>query len=208
MDHPLQRLALAAAALLLTAGGAAAQACLGLPTRDGEIALAAAGGRADGDTRYGAELAADVSGPTAFGFAYDGIGDDGDRQHFTGRLAYDFFLVEPEVCAVAGVLFDTAPTAGIEDRLGFPVGLGLGKTVAGPGFSTTVFAVPQYVWVREERERAPSGGAGRETVSSSEFMAEAGVTLRFLTFYVGGSLVATSFEESDPGFRIRAGLVF
>lgn len=204
MRHPIPGLAVAVTALLFTTGGAAAQACLGLPTRDGQIALAAAGSRTDGDTRYGVELAADVSGPTAFAFAYDGIDGEGDRQVFSGRVTYDFFLVEPEVCAVGGALFDTAPGAGIEDRLGFPVGLGLGKTVPGPGFSATVFAVPQYVWVRETRSEIPD----EKTVSSSEFMAEAGVTLRLLAFYVGGSFLATTFDDSDPGFRLRAGLVF
>lgn len=197
--------ALAAATLLFAAGSAAAQACLGLPTRDGQISLAGTAGSLDDDSRFGVEFNADVTGPAAFGFAWDGAGTEGDRQIFTGRVSYDFFLLEPALCAVAGVLYDDAPAPGIDDRLGVPVGIGIGKTLPAERFSATIFAVPQYVWMRESLA-VPEGGDDSRT--SSEFMAEAGVNLRFLTFYVGGSVLATTFDDADPGLRLRAGLIF
>lgn len=197
--------ALAATALLLSAGAVAGQSCLGLPTRDGQIALAAAAGSLDGETQYGGEFMADVTGPAAFGFGYGGVGADGDRQIFTARASYDFFLLEPDLCAVAGVTFDNAPGGGLDERLGVPIGIGVGKTIRGRAFSTTIFAVPQYVWVREKSALA---GADDDIDTSNQFMAEAGVTLRFQALYIGGSAIVTTFDDNDPGFRIRAGLVF
>lgn len=197
-----------AAALLLAAGGAAAQSCLGIPTRDGQISLAAVGGSLDGEGQYGGEFTADVTGPAAFAIGYGGIGADGDRQIFTARASYDFFLIEPSVCGVAGLWFDSAPGVGLDERLGVPVGVGIGKTLRGDRFSTTVFAVPQYVWLREKLTPLLAPDAEGETVTSNEFMAEAGVTFGFLPFYVGGSVLVTTFDDSDPGFRLRAGLMF
>jgi hypothetical protein len=196
--------ALAAAALLVYAGSAAAQACLGLPTRDGQITLAGTAADLDDDTRFGVEFTADVSGPAAFGFAYDGAGTDGDRQLFMARVSYDFFLIEPAVCGVAGVLYDDAPAAGIDDRLGVPVGIGIGKTLPAESFSATLYAVPQYVWLRESLV----ADAEDDTRTSNEFMAELGLNLRFRPVYVGGGVVVDTFDDSDPAFRIRAGLIF
>lgn len=196
---------LAGAALLLGATSAAAQACLGLPTRDGEITVAGVYADMDGDTHYGVEMSADVSGPGTFGFGYAGLGSDGDRKIVSARASYDFFLVEPAMCGVAGVFFDDDPAPGVDERLGVPVGVGIGKTLRSPGFSTTVFAVPQYVWLREKPRLEGEDG---DAETSHEFMAEAGVTLGLRPFFVGGSVLVDTFEGSDPGFRIRAGLMF
>lgn len=199
--------ALAASILFLTAAAASAQACLGLPSRDGQIAVAAAAGSLDGDTQYGGEFSADVTGPAAFGFGYGGVGADGDRQIFTARASYDFFLLEPAICGVAGVLYDTAPGGDVDHRLGIPVGIGIGKTLRSERFTATVFAVPQYVWTRE-KVLLLQDVSGDDVRTSNEFMAEAGVTVGVLPFYVGGSVVVTTFDDNDPGFRIRAGLMF
>ena len=205
MRHVSVLPALAGAALLLSAAGAAAQSCLGLPTQDGEISLAGVYANLDDDSHYGVEMTADVSGPAAFGFGYAGLGADGDRKIVSARASYDFFLIEPAVCGVAGVFFDDNPAPGIDERLGVPIGLGIGKTLRSPSFSTTVFAIPQYVWLREKQVL---DGVTGDAETSHEFMAEAGVTLGFRPFFVGGSVVVDTFEGSDPGFRIRAGLLF
>lgn len=196
---------LAAASLLFGATSAAAQACLGLPTRDGEMTVAGVYASLDGDSHYGAELSADVSGPAAFSFGYAGLGADGDRKILHARASYDFFLIEPAICGVAGVLFDDDPAPGIDQRLGVPVGIGIGKTLRSPRFSTTVFAIPQYVWLRET---PILDGLDGDAETSNEFMAEAGVTFGLQALFVGGSVVVDTFEGSDPGFRIRAGLRF
>lgn len=205
MRHPFLPAATAVTALLLSAGAAAAQACLGLPTRDGQIAVAATGTH-DGDTRFGGEFTADVTGPAAFSFGYGGLGGDDDRQQFTARASYEFYLVDPSVCAIGGVLYEDTPEGAVQERLGVPLGFGIGKTIRGRQLDATVFGIPQYVWLQDERVILPGGET--DTESSNEFMAETGITLGFRSFYVGGSVVVTTFDDSDPGFRIRAGLLF
>lgn len=193
----------ATAATLTTAGAATAQECLGLPTRDGDVALAGTAGGFQDDAHFGAEFTADVSGPAAFAFSYGAGGGDDDRQMFTGRASYDFYLVEPAVCVVAGVLYDDAPGGLVEERWGVPLGFGFGKTLRSDDLTTTVFAVPQYVFVREQRLE----GLELDTETDSEFMGEAGVTLGFRPFFLGGSVVVSSFDD-DAAFRIRGGLLF
>lgn len=201
MSHRSFSAAAAVAVLTLSAGGAAAQACLGLPTRDGQVAVAGMGDFSEID-RYGAEFNVDVTGPAAIGFSYGADTSDGGRRVFAGRVSYDFFLVEPSICAVAGLRFANDEAPDVDERLGVPVGIGFGKRIRGDRFSTTVFAVPQYVWLREKRL------ASDDVVTSNEFQAEAGVTLGFVPFYVGGAIVVTTIDEADPAFRIRAGLTF
>jgi hypothetical protein len=189
----------------LTAGGSAAQTCLGIPSADGQVAIAASSQRADGDTDFGAEFNADVTGPAAFGFQYGGLGADGDRATYAARASYDFYLVEPAVCAVAGVLYASDPTVSVESRLGVPIGLGVGKTLHAQRFSATVYAVPQYVWLRDT---PVSAGGDADPETSNEFMAETGVTFAFRPLYVGGAFTVTTFDGSEPGFRLRAGFLF
>ena len=68
MSRTSLALATATAALLSTAGAAAAQACLGLPTRDGQIAVAGAYGVNDAYNTLGGQFHIDVTGPASFGF--------------------------------------------------------------------------------------------------------------------------------------------
>ncbi len=200
MVIPVVAVAMAA----LPAQRAAAQACLGLPTRDGAIAVAAVADLGQGDAAYGAEFTADVSGPASFRFGYTDAGD-GDARTFTGLASYDFFLVEPSVCAVGGVTYVADPEPHVADRLGVPVGLGIGKTLAYPHYSATIYALPQYVWVRE---KVTDPLRGETTGTSNEFRAEAGATLALFPFYVGGAVVVSTVGDGDPAFRLRLGLTF
>ncbi|NIP80950.1 MAG: hypothetical protein GWM90_17730, partial [Gemmatimonadetes bacterium] len=63
----------------------------------------------------------------------------GDSQVFTGRLSYDFFLVEPAVCAVAGVRYATDEAPGVDERFGVPVGIGIGKRLRGERVDVIVY---------------------------------------------------------------------
>jgi len=204
MSRPCRTALLAVTALLFTAGAAAAQACLGIPSRDGQIALAGAYTRMNDFDAVGGEFHVDVSGPASFGFAYSrdfaraSTGDADDVNSFEARLAYELFLVDPSVCAVAGVRYLDAPV----ERLGVPVGFGFGKTLRGDRLSATLYGLPQYVWLRQDL-------IGTDDVeTSNEFMAEAGVTLGFLPFFVGGAVVVSTMDDDDARFRLRAGFLF
>lgn len=208
MSRTSLALATATAALLATAGAAAAQACLGLPTRDGQIAVAGAYGVNDAYNTLGGQFHIDVTGPASFGFGYsrdtgmDDLAGGGEQSAdlFEARGAYEMYLLEPSICAVAGVWYQDV--TGV-DQIGVPVGFGFGKTLRGTSVSTTLYAIPQYVWLRTSFDDALLSDD-----TSSEFMGEAGLTLGFLQFYLGGGVVVTTIDDQDPRLTFRAGLLF
>ncbi|MFP4624063.1 MAG: hypothetical protein ACLFRX_07805 [Gemmatimonadota bacterium] len=209
MRRPLTLL-LTLAALAGVAAPAAAQACLGIPTRDGQIAVAGALGLADDYDTAGGEFHVDPTGPASFSFGYardfgtDELvgGGDPDAIHlFSARAAYEFYLLDPSICAVAGVWYRDS----VHEQLGIPVGFGFGKTLRSRRMSATVYALPQYVRVRESFGHSPSGSV-EET--SNEFMAEAGANVAFAHLYFGGGVVVTTIGDAEPRFQLRAGLIF
>lgn len=197
-------LVLTAAGLLGGATGASAQACLGLPTGDGAVALAGSYTTVEGSDEVGGEFNADVTGPGAFGFAYRTDRDDDGPSTYEVRGAYDLYLLEPSICGVAGLRFMDLESGAVSERLGVPVGFGVGKTLGAGRLTATVYAIPQYMWVREVR----SGTLGDEEVeTSNEFTGEAGVTFGVLPLFVNGAITLDTLGN-EPGFRIRLGILF
>lgn len=205
---------LAVAMLLSTAAAAAAQACIGLPTRDGQIAVAGAYSRMDDLNAVGGQFHADVSGPFSLGFGYsrefgrseallDGV--SGDVQIYDARASYELYLLDPSVCVVTGLWYMDNARPGVEERLGVPLGFGFGKTLRGPSASATLYALPQYVWLRQVDD-VPDGDERVRT--SNEFMGEAGVTFGFAPFYVGGAYLVSTVSDPDSRFMLRAGFIF
>ena len=197
-----------AAALLSTTlvpGALSAQACLGLPSADGQIAVAGAATLMDGEVRPGGEFHVDVTGPASFRAEYDHGHDDGVGRTFSVLGGYELFLLEPSICAVAGALYTTDPAPQVDERLGISAGFGIGKTLRTERLTATVYAVPRYVRLQE----TVTDLAGvEETVGTNELLAEAGVTVGLAPLYVGGAVVLSTFGEADAGFRIRVGILF
>lgn len=204
--------ALASAALAPT--GLAAQACLGLPSADGQIAVAATGTMVDGDPVLGGEFHVDVTGPASFRIGYneghtetfatpDGAVEARVGPSYSALGAYELFLLDPSICALGGVTYATDAGPGIDDRLGISLGFGLGKTLEADAFTATIYATPRYVWVQET-----ASVAGVAQTTSNEFMAEAGVTFGFFPFFVGGGVTLSTIGDADPGLRVRAGILF
>ena len=202
--------AVAAAAFIPTA--VAAQACLGLPSSDGQIAVAGTGTLVNGDLELGGEFHVDVTGPASFRVGYNNGHTEtfstpgGDVESRIGRgysalASYELFLIDPSVCAVGGVSYTSDAGPGVEDQLGINLGFGLGKTLQAESFSATIYAVPQYVRLQQKNVLD-------ETVHSNEVMAEAGVTFGFFPFFVGGGVTLTTIGDGDPGLRVRAGILF
>ena len=205
-------LAVAAAAAALIPTGLAAQACLGLPSADGQLGVAGTGTFVNGDFELGGEFHVDVTGPASFRVGYDNghletfATTEGDVETRVGRGysalgSYELFLLDPSICALGGVTYATDAGPGIDDRFGVALGFGLGKTLEAESFSATIYATPRYLWVRESTVLD-------ETVDSNEFMAEAGVTFGFFPFFVGGGVTLSTIDDGDPGLRFRAGILF
>lgn len=190
-------------ATLGSASTAAAQACIGVPSRDGEIAVAGIYARGDDHSEAGGEFHADLSGPASLAFGYRTGLDDSEQTTYEGRAAYQLDLVEPSLCGVAGLRFDDDPAPGVSERLSVPLGFGVGKTLYRSALTTTIYAIPQYVWVRETRTDVVDS----DTETSSEFSGELGLTFGVMPVFLNTALVVNTVDE-DPAFRIRLGLLF
>ena len=195
--------ALGTSFLLAGTGLASAQSCLGFPSRDGDLVVAGSYATMDGASEVGGDFHADVSGPTGFGFAYRTGLDDGAPSTYEARISYDLYLLEPSVCVVAGVKYMDAEGTTAE-RLGIPVGIGIGKTLDTGRLATTVYAIPQVMWTRAERADALGGDA---VDTSTEFVGEAGLTIGLLPVFVNGAITLNTLDD-EPSFRIRLGLLF
>lgn len=201
-------LAAALVASALVPAGVTAQACLGLPSADGQIAVGATGVYSAGDVDLGGEFHVDVTGPASFRIGYDnghtetfGSAEARVGRGYSALGAYEFFLLDPSICALAGAVYYTDAGPGIEDRFGVSLGFGIGKTLEADAFNATIYAMPQYVRFWETTVLD-------ETIEANEFMAEAGLTFGLAPFFVGGAVTLTSVEGADPGLKIRAGILF
>lgn len=201
-------LAAAVVALALVPAGVAAQACLGLPSADGQIAVGATGTVSAGDFDLGGEFHVDVTGPASFRIGYNNghtetFGSEDIRvgRSYSALGAYELYLLDPSICALAGGVYYTDAGPDIEDRFGVSLGFGIGKTLEAEAFSATIYATPQYVRFWETTVLD-------ETIHANEFMAEAGLTFGFAPFFVGGAVTLSSVEGVDPGLKIRAGVLF
>ena len=188
----------------LIPGSLAAQACLGMPSSDGQIGIAATGTSTDGELEVGGEFHVDVTGPASFRIEYGNGHDDGIGRTYGALGSYELYLLDPSICGVAGALYTTDAAPGI-DQLGLSTGFGIGKTLQAERFTATIYAIPQYVYLTEYRTAV---GGDETTESSSEFMAEAGVTFGIAPLFVGGGLTLSTIGDGDPGFRIRVGILF
>lgn len=192
----------------LVPAGLYAQACLGLPSADGQIAVGATGTVSAGDFDLGGEFHVDVTGPASFRIGYNnghiesfGAEDARVNRSYSALGAYELYLLDPSICALAGGIYTTDAGPDIQDRFGVSLGFGIGKTLEAEAFSATVYAMPQYVRFWETTLLD-------ETVHSNEFMAEAGLTFGFAPFFVGGAVMLTSVDGGDPGLKLRAGILF
>jgi hypothetical protein len=186
--------------------------CLGYPTTGGQYAIAGLVGFEDGATSYGGAVDFDLTGPLAFDFGYtlttiDGIDDNANT--FAGRGSFELALTGASVCPNVGLTYSSFGTdiLGVDvdvSAIVVPIGVGLGKSfAASPTLQATLFANPQFFYIREKFE-----GAGQEdTDTSSEFGADIGATLGTSRFFVGGGVFFTTIEDSDPTFNVRVGIV-
>lgn len=185
--------------------GVSAQACLGLPSSDGQIAVAASGTAIDDDVELGGEFHVDVTGPASFRFEYGNGHDDGIGRSYAALGGYELYLLDPSICGVAGLSYTSDSEPGV-DQLGISAGFGIGKTLRAERFTTTIYAIPRYVYLVENRVDV----VGTEDLddTSNEFMAEAGVTVGIAPLFVGGGVILSTIGDGDPAFRIRVGIVF
>lgn len=203
---------------MITAEETLAQACLGNPAGPGRFALGGAIGFTDGATGYKASLLANLEGPLAVGASYtltDVDDIDENVNSFGGTIAYELPLQGISACPATGLgysRFSMDFGLGIEveaSSLSIPIGLGLGHTFTADGpLALTLYAVPQFLYMRTRSEASDGIDEFEETDTSSEFGAALGFTLGLRQVFFGAAVSLTTVEDSDPVFSIGVGLMF
>lgn len=188
------------------------QACMGAPISGGQYGLEGAMGVGEGFKSYGGGVAANVMGPLAFSAGVSVTTPDAGGENFTtfgASSGYELLQSSRlSVCPVVGANYtsESEEIDGTEfdaSLLTVPVGLGLGTSLPAGSMDVTLFAQPQYLWIRS------SVGIDGTTVSQSqsEFGLNTGLRVGVSQFYAGAGMSMNSIDNSDPVFNFGIGLV-
>jgi len=205
MKKAIGSLAAVVAALAMT-GGAAAQACAGYPTTQGQGTFGGLVNFPSGFNQVGLEGSYHTEGPFGLNggllFSFD---EDATLITFRGGAAYAVaaagrLLPGLSVCPVVRVDFST------RSGLTFwqvPLGVGVGVTtpVGGPGTTLTGYVIPALLW-----EQLSAGGPSQ--ITETHFALRGGADLSFARFYLGGTLEWIDAAGIDAVFGVRAGMKF
>lgn len=188
------------------------QACMGAPISGGQFGIEGAMGVGEGFKSYGGGVAANLSGPLAFAGGVSVMKPDAGGENLTtfgASSGYEVIQSERlSVCPVVGATYtsESAEFEGSEfeaSQLVVPVGLGLGTSLPAGSMDVTLFATPQYLWIRSS---ITSDGTSLST-SANEFGVNTGLRLGVSSFYAGAGMSMNSIDNSDPVFNFGLGLV-
>jgi hypothetical protein len=210
--------AAAVAALGMAATDAAAQACFGTPTIQGQRALSAGVGFPDGGTNYHARLDVNQGGPMSYQVSYQHTAPNGTGNRVNavgGGVGYELpsavvpGAVEITGCPVVGASYAFGTGTGAPTRLDVPLGFGLGARVnIGAGLTLAPYVQPQFVVSRSTQQVAG------QTVRTTDhgFGATVGSSIDFGPFYAGVDYTTTQWNDvpaSDNNrLGVRVGLKF
>lgn len=213
----LKRALLTVAAFAATwVGGAAGQACLGVPTTDGQFSLSGGIGFSEGAKSYGGAFSADLVGPVSIGLGYelidiDDISTNGNA--FSGRIGFELAIPGVSMCPFGGASYARLHEEefGVEatlSQVGIPIGMGIGKTFdAGSNLLVTLFGAPQFLYINASLDASGPGGSLDISESNSEFALDMGVRFGTTAFFAGAGVGITTIEDSDPVFGITVGVL-
>ena len=199
------------AAMALTPAVVQAQTCIGVPISAGQLALGAEVGFLDGAKSYGGIGTANLTGPLSLQarvdvIKFDDAPDDVDDSTttFGGQVAYKLTETSTySACPFIGAryLSECDDDFGVSALI-VPVGVGVGVVLPTGGLDVSAFATPQLLITRAEATFLGES----ESDTSTDFGTEIGARIRTGPLFFGGSVFVTSVEDSDPEFRIGAGI--
>jgi hypothetical protein len=208
------RLAMTVGAILSLPSAAAGQACLGIPTNDGSVAIIGSFATTNGAKAYGGTVHGNLVGPISLqaGYSLIDVDDvDANVNSFHAGVAAELPSLSFSACPFAGAEYSTWSESGFGVDVDFtqtviPVGLGIGKQfAAGPTMGFTIFATPQFMYIRAKLSVTDGIDSISETESSSEFGLGFGFRLGNSSVFGGGGVSFTSIEDSDPVFNVSLG---
>jgi hypothetical protein len=196
----------------VSAADAAAQACFGTPTIQGQRAISAGVGFPDGGTNYHARLDVNRGGPTAYQVSFQHTAPNGVGERVNavgGGVAYELpsavvpGAIEVMGCPVIGASYAFGTGDAAPSRLDVPIGFGLGARVnIGAGMTLAPYVQPQFVVSRS------SSRVGGQTVSDTGhgFGATVGSSVDFGPFYAGVDYTTTQWNDVPASDNNRLGV--
>lgn len=160
---------------------------MGVPIGAGQLGLEGGVGFTDGTTSYGAGLTVNLDPVTAgVSYALSDIEDIDPNGHtFSGQLGVELPVSGASICPVVGIGYfriaeSVSTVTGSVTQIAIPVGLGVGHTFTAEAsdFGVTLFAVPQFLYLRNRVELSGGGTSVAQTDSQTEFAMVYGRTLR------------------------------
>jgi hypothetical protein len=205
-----------ALALCVYATDGWAQACIGSPSPDGSISIEAQHTTTDNAKGWGGNANVDISGPLSVQGGYSRLDPDttdADTDVFTGQVAFEFKASKWSLCPVAGAQFSSSDlesgSAEIDHtQLLIPAGIGIGMNVEAGSLAITLFAIPQYLYVRNETELTVGSAQTSTSSTSNEFGSTVGVRVGTPRLYAGGSVFLSTIENTEPTVYVVIGVSF
>jgi hypothetical protein len=195
---------------------AVAQVCVGVPTRDGDLAFSGTFGITDGAKIYGIGANADVTGPLSLevGYSlitYDDLADNANSFH--AGIGLELPGLNFSACPFAGLQYSILDTqwfgidVGVRQTVGV-VGFGIGKSFAiAPEAQLGLYTVPQFLYLRARITATDGVFSESETNSETEFGASLGFRLASRSFFGGAAVSFSTIEDSDPVFTVTLGII-
>lgn len=207
---------LAAAIFIGTPSVVHAQACLGVPSMDGQVALEGSVTFTEGAQGYGGGVYANFRGPISLFGAYELTNFDDIEQNansFGAGVAFELSVPSISICPGAGVNYtriheEEAGEEATVSQIVVPIGVGIGKRItAGDNFFVTLYGQPQFLYIRTSLDIDSSIGSGSASESENEFGMVLGIRFGTAGVYAGGGVGLTTIEDSDPVFTVNVGVM-
>lgn len=198
--------------LLLVAGEAAAQVCLGLPAGEGQISLQ--GEVSAGKTRpaVGGRLGLNFNTEYSLGFSVRRPEYDAGRGLIlSGSLGYEMEDYAPPVCFVVGVQHERFPRAEATDSAltMIPIGLGIGKRLGSArGLSMALFILPEYLYVAKPRPEGEYETFWDELQVRSHGRGTIGLIVATPFIFATGRVEVSTLNNYTPTVALGVGLTF
>jgi hypothetical protein len=199
-------------ATLALALEARAQVCMGLPSREGQIAVQAEVSSRENTQFYGGRLAMNFNTEYALDFAVrrpqyeNGLG-----LTLYGGIGYEMEDYKPPVCFLVGVRHARIPRAeGKDSTLTMvPIAVGVGKRLGSArGLSLSLFVLPEYIYVAQPKPETEETNFWRQLGQRSQGRGVAGLVLATPLIFVTGSAEVSTLDKYVPTFTVGFGLLF
>lgn len=199
---------------IVTASESLAQSCIGMPIRDGQMALQgeATGRSGEAGLDLGGRVGVNFNTPFSLDFAVARPEfDTGRGTTASSRVAFEIVDYEPSVCPYAGVEYENRPGLADDEadtRVLLPIGIGFGKSVGSARLLTlSLFAAPELVFLPGE-EPEDATGFFREIRARTMGRGALGLVMGTPFLYGTAGVRLTTVAEDDPLFSLAIGMIF